>query len=318
MRKFRSGTAYNIVPQPCCTVQSGTHSCMSTTSSSSCSQIVQLAVCEVGARAHASPSQHHRTLSTQLHPLYFHARNTYQGMAGTPLPKHTCHMDLIVHTTCRPSVSRHGLHTSTLAPAVLIISTSFQPVLKLQCVHGVPMEVVAPTPQYDPLVAEQRPEHDDVVRPVAPPYRPAGHIVQLPREPVEPYCPMGHGTPVADVAPAVHTRPAVALHESEQAVEVKPVVLPNRPRGHSRHVPWLSGLYWPIGHGSPDDAAAPMPQNVPGVATHTPAHAGDVAPSIQSTFWQNKDVLVAQDTAPSRRCASRLGQSKQGTTQTRT
>ena len=101
-------------------------------------------------------------------------------------------------------------------------------------------------------------------------------------EPLGLYCPMGHGVPIAEEDPVVHTCPADALQVPEQSDVVRPVALPNRPAGQGEQTPALPLLYWPTGHGSPEDVVAPSPQYLPGVVMHIPAHTGDVAPAIQT------------------------------------
>ena len=87
------------------------------------------------------------------------------------------------------------------------------------------------------MVGVQSPEHATIDSPVALPYLPLGHRLQLPTEPLVLYCPAGHGDPVAAVAPALHTYPALALQTPEQLDVVRPVMLPKRPCGHSEHTP---------------------------------------------------------------------------------
>ena len=122
----------------------------------------------------------------------------------------------------------------------------------------------------------QGPEHDEFVSPIMLefPNLPTGHKVQLPSDPFPLYCPAGHGTPVADTAPAVHTCPAVATHAPEQSDVVNPVALPKRPAAHAVHTPRLSLLKRPTGQGTPWGELAPLPQYLPGCAPHAPEHSG--------------------------------------------
>ena len=66
---------------------------------------------------------------------------------------------------------------------------------------------------------------------------PFGHRLQLPRDPLVLYCPIGHRDPVDVVTPMPHTYPALAMQLPEQLDVVSPVALPKRPCGHGEHTP---------------------------------------------------------------------------------
>ena len=103
--------------------------------------------------------------------------------------------------------------------------------------HGAPVDVVMPSPQYDPVVGVHTPEHAAVDSPLALPYVPLGHGLQLPTEPFVLYWPAGHGDPVDVVAPTLHTDPGPALQRPEQLEVVRPVLLLKTPCGHREHMP---------------------------------------------------------------------------------
>ena len=94
-----------------------------------------------------------------------------------------------------------------------------------------------PRSQYDPSDDVHGPLHVASDSPVVLPNVPAGHGLQLPTEPPVLYCPTGHADPTALVAPMPQYLPALALHADEQFDDVKPVLLPKRPIGHTEHMP---------------------------------------------------------------------------------
>ncbi len=112
------------------------------------------------------------------------------------------------------------------------------------------------------MPAAHPPVHAEVVSPVVPPNRPAGHTVHASAAapvlnrpvghgvhapaPAALNVPAAHGTWVADVDPAGHACPAV--QSPVQVASVAPPEEPNRPAWHGRHAPNAEVEYDPGSH----------------------------------------------------------------------